>query len=335
MKVFLTGATGFIGHYTARELLQAGHSVTCLVRSPQRLGELIQMGVRPLQGDIRDAGCLSRGMQGADWVIHLAGVYAMWHPHPAEFEQVNVEGTRAVMQAALQSGAGRVIHMSTVAVFGKPAGQPFTEESPRGPRLFSCYAASKAAGEQIAWQLQREHGLPLTVLYPGIVLGAGDDRASGDYIRLILFGRTPSTIFHHSPATYVHVRDVAQAVRLAAESQTAVGRGYLLGKETLTGSQYAALIANTAGVRLPLLRLPDPLVLAASYLFTALSAVTRRPPLWTLSIDAGRTLKNGFSFDGSRAERELGLRYTPIREAMREAVDQYRREKMGQAGKAI
>jgi dihydroflavonol-4-reductase len=251
----------------------------------------------------------------------------MWHPHPQTFWRANVDGTRNVMQAALESGAGKVVHMSTVAVWGKPAHTPFDENTPPGPRLLSAYAQSKAAGEQVAWSFARQHGLPLTVLYPGIVLGAGDDRASGQYIQLLVFRRTPSTIFHNAPATYVAVKDVAEAVLLAAENPASVGRRYLIGQETLRGREYAALICQLAGVRPPPFRLPDWLVRAASYPFTALSALTHRPPLWTLSIDAARTLQAGFQFDGSRAERELGLRYTPVRDALYEAICDYRKGK--------
>lgn len=250
----------------------------------------------------------------------------MWDPHPQSFWQVNVEGTRNVLQAALESGARRVIYISTVAVWGRPAVTPFTEDTPPGPRLLSAYARSKAAGERLAWEFCQQHGLPLTVLYPGIVLGAGDDRASGQYIRLLVFRRTPSTIFHHSPATYVAARDVAEAVRLAAENPASSGQRYLIGKETLRGREFAALVSQLSGTPQPFFRLPDWMIRAVSYPFTALAALTRRPPLWTLSIDAGRTLQAGFHFDGARIERELGLRYTPICAALREAIEDYRKE---------
>lgn len=327
MNIFLTGATGFIGKYTARRLLSAGHRVRALVRDPRRLDGLPPLGLEPVFGSLEDPRALREGMAGCEWVVNLAGQYAMWHPHPETFRQVNVEGTRNVMQAALECGVQKVVHMSTVAVWGKPAQAPFTEDTPPGPRLLSAYARSKAEGERVAWEIARAHDLPLTVLHPGITLGAGDDRASGQYIQLLVFRRTPSTIFHNSPATYVAARDVAEAVRLAAENPASAGRRYLIGRETLLGREFAALVSQLSGVRQPPLRLPDWLVRAASYPFTALAALTRRPPLWTLSIDAGRTLQAGFHFDGSRAERELGLRYTPIRDALSEAICDYRKNR--------
>ncbi len=322
MNIFLTGATGFIGRYTARRLAAGGHSVTCLVRNAARLDGVAALpGVRVVTGDLSDRRALAAAMRGCECAINLAGQYAMWHPDPASFTRANVDGLRNLLDAAVESGVGKFVHVSTVAVYGKPADRPFTEDSAPGPRLFSAYARSKAAGEALAWQACREQGLPLVVVYPGICLGAGDDRASGQYIRLVLFRRTPSTIFHHSPATYLHVCDAAEGIARAAEKPGNAGEKYLLGRETLTGRQYADLIRACGGMRLPPFRLPDPVVLAASYLFTGLSALTRRPPLWTLSVDAGWTLYHGFCFDGSKAERELGLRYTPVRQAMQEAVD--------------
>jgi dihydroflavonol-4-reductase len=162
------------------------------------------------------------------------------------------------------------------------------------------------------------------VLYPGIVLGADDNKASGRYIQDIIRRRVPSTIFHRSVATYVHVNDLVTAILRAAEMPEAIGQKYLVGKYTLNGRDYAQLISEVSGVPLPVFRFPDPIVLAASYLLTGLSYVTRRPPWWGLSIDAGWTLKNGFHFDGCKAERELGIRYTPIRAALAEAIESYR-----------
>ena len=162
------------------------------------------------------------------------------------------------------------------------------------------------------------------VLYPGIVLGAGDDKASGHYIKDIIRKRVPSTIFHNAPATYVYVEDVVDAMLSAAEKPETVGQRYLIGKHTLNGRDYANLISEVSGVPLPIFRLPDWIVMTAAYLLTGISAISRRPPLWGLSIDAGHTLRNGFWIDGGKAEKELGITYSPVREALAEAIASYR-----------
>lgn len=326
MKVFVTGATGFIGKHLVKRLVREGHQVVCLVRQSSRSEFLRTLGVERVFGDVNDRGALLSGMAGCDWLFHLANLYSMWEPDRSRFQRVNVEGTRLVMESALACRVAKVVYVSTVAVYGKPARAPFFEEDAPGPELFSDYARTKAAADQIAWQLYHDQGLPITVLYPGIVLGAGDDKASGHYIQDIIRKRVPSTIFHHSWATYVYVEDVVDALLSAAQNPAGTGQKYLIGRHSLDGRAYARLISEVSGVALPLFRFPDWLVMAAAYLLTGVSAVTRRPPLWGLSIDAGHTLKNGFLCDGSKAERELGVHYTDIRTALAEAIESYREQ---------
>ncbi len=324
MEVFVTGATGFIGRHLVRRLVEDGHSVRCLVRKNSRTKPLERLGVRLEFGDVNNPAALREGMQGCDWLFHLANLYSMWEPDRSRFTRINIDGTRNVLQAALETGLKKVVYISTVAVYGRPAQSPFDEDSPAGPRFFSEYARTKAVANEIAWDYYHRFQLPLVVLYPGIVLGAGDEKASGHYIQDIIRRRVPSTIFHHSRAAYVSVHDLVDAMLSAAEKPQTVGQKYLIGCETLDGRRYASLISEVSGVPLPLFRLPDWIVLAAAYLLTGVSQVIRRPPLWGLSIDAGWTLKNGFCIDGSKAERELEIHYTPIRIALAEAIASYR-----------
>jgi dihydroflavonol-4-reductase len=324
MKIFITGATGFIGKTLVKKLSGSAHAVRCLVRPTSRVDALRQAGFELVTGSVNDPEALRAGMAGCDWVIHLANLYTMWHPDPAQFARVNVEGTYNVMQAALQAGVSKVVYLSTAAVYGRPLDLPFTEESQPGPRLFSEYARTKALGNQIVWQFYHQHGLPLVVLYPGIVLGAGDDKPSGKYVSDIIHRRVPATIFHHSTATYVYVGDVADAILRAAGQPETTGKKYLLGSARLNGKDYVELIRDVSGVPLPWFHFPDFMVMAVSYLLTGLAAVTRRTPWWGLSVDASWTLKVGFQYDGSKAEGELGITYTPIRQALEEAIASYR-----------
>ena len=268
MKIFITGATGFIGKTLVKKLAlrqAAGHEVRCLVRPTSRVDALRQVGFQLVTGNVNDPESLHLGMAGCDWVIHLANLYTMWHPEPDQFRRVNVEGTYNVMQAALQAGVSKVVYLSTAAVYGRPADLPFREDSLPGPKTFSEYARTKALGNQLAWQFSQQHGLPLVVLYPGIVLGAGDDKPSGKYIADILHHKVPSTIFHRSVATYVYVGDVADAILRAAELPGTTGKKYLLGNTRLNGKEYVELIRDVSGVSLPWFHFPDFMVMAVSY----------------------------------------------------------------------
>jgi dihydroflavonol-4-reductase len=323
MRIFITGATGFIGSHLVRGLAESGYSLRCLARPTSRRETLLGVGAEILTGDVTDPGVVRRGLEGCDAVVHLAGTYAMWQRDPVQFERVNVLGTRNVMEAALAAGTPRAINLSTVAVYGRPRELPFHEDSLPGPRWLSQYGRSKAAGDRLAWDCARR-GLCLTALYPGIVLGAKDDKASGQYIQDLIRQRCPSTIYHSALAMYVYVGDVVSAIRRALILPRAAGQKYLLGGRVLSGRDYAQLISDVSGVPLPLLRLPDWMVSAASYLLTWRSNwLTHRPPPWGLAIDAAHTLHTGFYFDGSKAERELGVRYTPIEQALKEAIASY------------
>ena len=324
LKVFVTGGTGFIGHHLVRRLSEEGHQIRCLVRKSSNYQPLVDLGAQPVFGSVTDRSTVCSGMEGCDWLFHLANLYSMWEPNTARFHTVNVEGTRIVLEAALEAGVKKVVYVSTVAVYGKPAQSPFTEMCERGPVLFSEYARTKSAAEKLAWELHHTRGLPLVTLYPGIVLGAGDDKASGHYIQDIIRRRVPSTIYHNSIATYIYVGDVVDAMLRAVEKPETVGQKYLLGKHDLNGREFAQMISDVSGVPLPIFRFPDWMVTGVAHLLTALAGVIRRPPLWGLSSDAARTLSNGFRCDGSKAERELGIHYTPIRKAMEEAVASYR-----------
>jgi len=320
VRVSVTGATGFIGRHFIARLRDTPHEITCLVRAGGRLEYLQSAGARLVSGDILDREAVLAGMQGHDAVVHLAALYSFWERQPRRYHDINVEGTRRVMECALQAGVSKVVLVSTSLVYGVPPERPFREDTPAGRRLLSAYARSKYAGECIAWELQRTAGLPLVVLYPGGVLGPGDVKASGQYVRQLVKRELPARVFEDSVITWVHVRDVAEAIIRVLEKPDTIGERYLLGKERLSWGEFNRMVSEMAGVSLPRLVMPTALVLAASLLATAWAYLSDRPPIWQLAWDSIRTIRAGLEFDGSKAERELGLRYTPIREALAEMI---------------
>src|SRR5512144_2817428 len=167
MNTFITGATGFIGGHLAGRLSRGGHNLTCLVRKMSPAAEYLeQLGATLVTGDVNDRASVLRGMAGCGWVVHLAGVYSFWEPDNRVFAQTNVEGTRNVMESALETRVSKIVHVSTVGVCGKPADYPFTEESPVGPVRYSKYFRTKYEGEQVVWDLYHHRGLPVVVVYP-------------------------------------------------------------------------------------------------------------------------------------------------------------------------
>ncbi len=163
----------------------------------------------------------------------------------------------------------------------------------------------------------------MTIL-PGSVLGPGDSKASGQYVQNLIHRRMPARIMEESVLTFVHVRDVVEAIVRAAEKTDNVGEKYLVGGFRLSFAEINRMVSEVSGVPLPLLRLPDVLVMASAPIVTWLADLIGKPPLLGMSTDQIRTMKEGFRFDGSKTARELGITYTPIRVALEEAIASYR-----------
>lgn len=324
MRVFVTGGTGFVGKPTLRRLVEGGHEVRCLVRKTSRTDALEKLGCELAYGDVTDRASVLDGMKGCEWVVNLANVYSFWEPDKSVYRRVNVEGTRNVAEAALEEGVSKVAHVSTFVVWGKPAQIPFDEETPVGPERFTAYAQSKYEGDLVVWKLYRERGLPVVVLYPGGVMGAGNPKSNGQYIQDLVKGRMPGMVFEDSALTWVHVKDVAEAIGRALEKEGNEGEEYLVGKHALAMGELTRTVCEISGAPLPKVSIPDPVIMAGATLLTKVADLTGRPPLLGMSKDTMRNLKEGAIFDGSKAERELGVTYTPIREALEEEVASHR-----------
>jgi dihydroflavonol-4-reductase len=319
MKTFVTGGTGFIGTDVIRRLIQRGHEPHCLVRATSNTTELEGMGVTLVTGDVTDKASLLEGMGGCDWVVHLANVYSWWEPDKRVYSKVNIEGTRNVMECALETDISKVVHASTAYVYGTPATLPFTEETPVGPVRPSKYTRTKYAGDLIAWQLCQERGLPLVMIYPGVVMGPGDPRLTGRYIKRFITGRLPRVPFTEAVHTYVHVRDVVEAIVLALDKEDNLGEKYLVGKHQLSIQELNEIISEISGAALPS-SAPGPVIVLRSTLATWMADLTKTPPTIP-AIDYVREIRDGCRFDGSKAEEELGLTYTPIRDTVQEAIE--------------
>lgn len=133
MRTFITGATGFIGSHLTERMSQTEHELYCLVRKTSKVDRLKKMGATLVTGNVLDRDSLLKGMKGCDWLINLANIYSFWEPHRQIYKEVNIRGTRNVMECALEAGVSKVIHVSTMVIYGKPKNCPFTVESPAGP----------------------------------------------------------------------------------------------------------------------------------------------------------------------------------------------------------
>jgi len=325
MKVFITGATGFIGSEVARRFAATDHAVTCLVRASSNVDELEKLNVKLAIGDVLDRDSLDRGIEGCDCVVNLANVYTYWEPDRSIYYRVNVDGTRNVMEAALGAGVSKVVHVSSIVVFGKPEECPIIETSSPGSNRFSDYAESKYRGDCIAWELYEKKNLPLVVIYPCAVSGPNDVKYTSGLIRSLINREMPATAFNNSTMTWVDVRDVAEAIVRATEKDNNIGEKYIVGREQVKMEDFYRLVSDISGVPLPKMRLPDSMALFNARLLTWWADMTKKPPLWNMALDGCRAGKEGYIADGSKAERELGITYTPIRTTFEDAIRSFQR----------
>ena len=262
VRVFVTGATGFIVGEVARRLRARGDAVVALVRDPARAQGL---DCELVQGDLGDTGAIRRGLDGCDAAVHGAAVYRVGvsGKDAAAMREANVGGTERVLGAALALGTPKVVYVSTIAVFGNTHGQVVDETSgPVSPPL-SVYDETKREAHETASRLIAA-GLPCAIVQPGAVYGPGDPSQLGGTMRRVAAGRMPLIAFADCGLNAVHRDDVADGILLALD-RGRVGEAYVLGGELTTLGAMAATVARLAGRRAPR-SLPPSLLRAAARL---------------------------------------------------------------------
>ena len=307
MKVFVTGATGFVTGTVTLQLLARGDEVRALVRDPSRAGTLGRAGVALVKGDLADGDALRRGMEGVDAVVHGAAMYEVGiapSRRPAMFA-ANVTGTERVLEAALAAGVRRVAYVSTCAIFGNTRGAVVDETYTRSGPYTSYYEETKVRAHEIALRLA-ERGLAVSIAQPGGVYGPGDTSGLGGLMRDFVRGRLPLVPFADAGLTFVHVDDVARGIVLVLD-RGQPGRSYVLGGEIARVADAFAALARVTGRGLPRARLPYALLELGAAVRPGLREVvtsTKGVTFW--ASDARARSELGYSSRGL----ETGLRDT-------------------------
>ena len=314
-RVFVTGGSGVVGGALVDALRERGDEVVALARSDAARGELERRGARVVSGDILDADVLARGMEGCATLFHVAGQNSLCVEDPSSMLRANIEGPAVAIRAAAQAGVGRVVHTSSAATIGEPEGAIGREDTPHRGWFLSTYERSKTEGERVALETGRQEGVDVVSVNPCSVQGPGRAGGTARFLLAFLDGRLK--LFVDTHVSLVDIKDCTAGHLLAAERGTP-GERYILSGVTLTISEAFALAAEVAGVeRSPRLVPRRAATIAGSVVEHAFRLVRRRPPVCREMV---RTLIHGHRYDGSRAERELGLRYTDPRETIRRTV---------------
>jgi dihydroflavonol-4-reductase len=319
MKVFVTGATGFIGGATAARLRGRGDDVVALVRSPGKASDLAALGCELIEGSLSDTEALAEGMAGADAAIHCAADYRVgMHPSqkPAMFE-ANVRGTEAVLRAAHEAGVGKVVYVSTVAYFGNTHGKVVPETYERDPSFTSYYDETKYQAHLVAREVAKATGLPVVTVMPGAVYGPGDTSAIGTLMRQFLAGKMPAYMFPESGFTFVHLDDVADGILLALNKGTA-GEEYTLGGEPMTTKDAIEKLAKITGKKPPRFTLPAAVIKATAPLGRFIGPMMGQGPNMRELISTAHNVTFWASHD--KAARELGYSPRPLDQGLRDTL---------------
>jgi dihydroflavonol-4-reductase len=336
MKAFVTGATGFVGSHVARVLAEQGAELRLLVRATSNLKNIEGLNAERVTGDLRDPGSLEKAMAGCDALFHVAADYRLWVKDPEQMYRANVNGTRAILQAARNSRVRRVVYTSSVATIGfedsrfsqkaREMGHledpGANEDSPVSlADMIGHYKRSKFMAEEIAIKAG-QGGMDVVVVNPSTPVGEQDIKPTPTGRIVVDFLKKKFPAYVDTGLNLVDVRACA-AGHVAALERGRSGQRYILGGENLTLKQILDKLAAITGLPSPKLKLPYFVALASGVVDTAVTGVLlgKEP---RVTIDAVRMGRKKMFVSSAKAGRELGWKAGPVDEALRRAVEWFR-----------
>jgi len=319
MKAFVTGATGFVGSHVARALAERGAELCLLVRSTSRTENIAELRAEIAPGDLRDPASLKNVMAGCEFVFHVAADYRLWVRDPEEMYRANVEGTRAIIQAALANGVQRVVYCSSVATMGFSSdGTVADENSPVSlDDMVGHYKRSKFMAEQVALEAGRS-GANVVVVNPTTPIGERDLKPTPTGRIIVDFLNKKFPAYVDTGLNLADVREVARGHLLAME-KAIPGERYILGGEDLTLKQILDKLAVLTGLPSPTARVPHAVAMGFAVLDQFFTGTLRgKEPRAT--VDAVRMGRKKMFASSAKAERELGYRIVPVEDALRREI---------------
>jgi dihydroflavonol-4-reductase len=316
MTILVTGGTGYVGGAIVGALRGRGAQVRVLARRNSKTDWLTKMGVEIVQGDILNQSSIEAALDGCDTLYHAAAIYEFWVPDKQHLLRTEVDGTRHAMAAAHSRGLSKVIYTSTAFTIGEPRGQTGNETTQHRGYFCTAYEEAKYKAELVVQEFALK-GLPVVIVNPGSVYGPGGLKAQGQATVDAINGKLPMAL--PGIVAMVYVDDVANGHLLAAE-RGSIGERYILSGVTIDAAELIQKACQLAGVKPP----PVGPIFVGRFVATLgefAARMTKRPP--QLAKDTVSMFAHGFQVDGSKAVRELGLRYTPLDEALPKTLAWY------------
>jgi dihydroflavonol-4-reductase len=327
MLAFLTGATGFLGSHVARALADQGAQLRLLVRPASNLKNLECLNAETATGDLRDPASIEKAVAGCDAIFHVAADYRLWVRDPAEMYRSNVEGTRAILEAARKNKVRCVVYTSSVATIGFTGnGQPADEDSPVAlGDMIGHYKRSKFMAEQVALEAGRAKdtgGMRVVTVNPTTPVGEQDIKPTPTGRIVVDFLKRKFPAYVETGLNLVDVRACAQG-HIAALEKGKSGERYILGGENLTLKQILDKLGAISGLPSPTVKLPYFVAYIAGAVDQTLASVlTHREPRAT--VETVRMGKKKMWATSAKAERDLGWKTISADDALRRAVEWFR-----------
>ncbi len=320
-KFLITGATGFIGSAVARNLAAKGYRLRAMVRRPDHLSNIADLDVEIVNGDLLKPETFEACLDGCDGLFHVAAYYTMWTLHPELLFKINVDGTRLLLEKALEMGIPRVVYTSSVAAIGKPEGRPGNEEDEWNLAWVNDpYVTSKHLAMQEALQVGAK-GLNLVIVCPSAPLGPGDiePTPTGQMICDYLNRKIPG--YFHGGLNIIDVDDLAEGHYLAY-TKGRRGEKYILAGKDMYLKEIYDLLSEISGLPPLKLKMPPGLTHMMGWMMqTWANLVTKKHPVITLP--GVRMISLPPFYSNGKAVRELGLKNRPVEETFRRSIDYF------------
>jgi dihydroflavonol-4-reductase len=320
VRIFITGATGFIGGHVARQYAADGATLRLLTRQTSRLDSLSGIDAEMVKGDLREPEKLRSALTGCDSLVHVAADYRLWVRDPEQMYAANVDGTRELLKLAREVGVQRVVYTSSVATMGfKADGTIVNEETPVAlADMIGHYKRSKFLGELEAIQAAKA-GQHVMILNPTTPIGAGDAKPTPTGRIIVDFLNKKFPAYVDTGLNLVDVDEVARMHVIALDRGTP-GERYILGGENLTLKQILDRMSAITGLPSPAMKVPHAVAMAFAFFDETLTGKLRgKEPRAT--VEAVRMGKKMMFASSNKAEQELGFKILPVYPALRAAID--------------
>ena len=323
MKTLVTGSTGFLGSSVLRELINDGREVKALIRKGTSKKNIAGLDVEIAYGDLRDIESIRSALNGCDILYHVAAYYSLWDRDKQLSYELNVKGTRNILQSAKDKDLNKIVYTSTVGCIGLNEDTTLATENTffNKNTLSNDYKKSKYHAEQVALEFARG-GLPVVIVNPSTPIGPRDIKPTPTGKIILDFMNRKMPAYLDTGLNLIDVKDCARG-HILAELKGIPGERYILGNQNMTLLEILTTLEKITGLKAPRIKIPFWVALSAGWACEMVSNhLTGKPP--AIPLAGVKMAKYFMYFDSSKAVKKLGLAQNPVENALRQSVDWFK-----------